>query len=177
MKKYGVWAALIAALLLAGTACGKKEGPASASAPAGGPSARPAPEPGPAEALGQKIAAAYFTTLERVADMLKDRRPAEDLKPMLLGLKTGTIDIMIGLGREREALSSKDRAVVDRILANRITLLQTDLLKRFREGQANYRENAELFKLIASFTDVARYADFDLLKQQLPEEAARLGIR
>jgi len=41
----------------------------------------------------------------------------------------------------------------------------------------SYPEDDLAFKnLLASFNILTQYADFDLLKQQAPEEAARLGI-
>ena len=36
--------------------------------------------------------------------------------------------------------------------------------------------DAELYSLITSFNIIGQYANFDLLRQQEPDEAARLGV-
>jgi hypothetical protein len=172
--------ALIVVLAIVGTACGKKDAPAETTAAEAGsilPSAQPIPEASAAENLGKKIGSSYIMTLEQVTAMLNDRLPAGELKPMLIDMKAGTIDLMVGLGREREAMSGKDRAMVDQVLQNRITLIQTDLFKKFQDGQSFYKSDAVLFNLIADFNIITQYANFDLLKKQLPEEAKRLGIQ
>lgn len=167
---------LIVALAIAGTACGKKESsPAETAAPA---AAQPAPSgAGAAETLGQKIGSSYLETLKQVVAVLKDKPAAADAKAMLKDLKSGTIDLLVGLGKEREAMSAGDRAVVDMILSNRIAGIPADLFKEYQDGQASYKDDSELFNLIADFNIITQYANFDLLKKQLPEEAKRLGIQ
>lgn len=165
---------LIATLVAAGAACGKKSAAPGIEAPA---AKAEAPAVGSPENLGQKIGSSYVETLKQVVAMLNDRLPAEDVKAMLKEMKAGTIDIMVGLGREREALSSADRAAVDRILSNRISGIPMDLFKEYQDGQAFYKGDSELFNLIADFNIISQYANFDLLKKQLPEEAKRLGIQ
>ncbi len=130
----------------------------------------------PAENLGQKIGSSYIETLKQVVAMLKDRHPVEEARGMLGDMKNWTIELMVDLGREREAMSEEDRAVVDRILSERITSIPADLFREYQEGQIFYKEDSDLFKLIADFNIITQYANFDLLKKQLPDEAVRLGI-
>ncbi len=176
MKTHLLALALIAAATLVGTACGKKDGPAGPATDALQTAAPSAPEANAAEILGKKIGSSYILTLEQVAAMLKDKLPADQLKAMLKEMKAGTIEIMVGLGREREAMSAADRAVVDAILSGRISGISSDLFKSYQEGQEYYKADPELFNLIAEFNIITQYANFDLLKKQLPEEAKRLGI-
>jgi hypothetical protein len=159
---------LVVALVLAGSACGKTETdqPAAQASGSGSP-----------ENLGAKIGSSYVETLKQVVAVLKDKRPADEVRTMLNDLKSGTIDLMVGMGKEREAMSVADRATVDRILGNRISGVPMDLFKEYQEGQAFYKADSELFRLIADFNIITQYANFDLLKKQLPEEAQRLGIR
>lgn len=177
MKNHLVTVALIVVLVFAGAACGKKDAaPAAASSPE--EQVRTVSEAaGTAENLGQKIGSSYVLTLEQAVAMVKDRLPAEELKTMLKEMKTGTIDIMVGLGKEREALSPEDRAVVDSVINRRIASVPMDLFNALRDGQTHYKDDAELFNLIADFNIISQYANFDLLKKQLPEEALRLGIQ
>jgi len=174
MKQRAFVFALIVMLIAAGAACGKKAAAPETEAPA---AKAEAPAVGSPENLGQKIGSSYIETLKQVTAMLNDRLPAEDLKAMLKDMKAGTIDLMIGLGREREAFSPADRAAVDRVLSGRISGVPMDLFKEYQDGQAFYKSDAELFTLIADFNIITQYANFDLLKKQLPDEAARLGIQ
>lgn len=173
MKQRAFILALTAVLVLAGVACGKKAAPPAETAAA----AAEAPDAGSSENLGQKIGSSYLETLKQVAAMVNDRLPAEELKAMLKEMKAGTIDIMVGLGREREALPPAGRAEADRVLSNRISGVPSDLFAQVQAGQAYYKDDSELFNLIADFNIITQYANFDLLKKQLPEEAKRLGIQ
>ena len=178
MKNHLVVLALIGALVFAGTACGKKESaPAEAAAEAAGPSAQPAASGAEAaENLGQKIGSSYLETLKQVVGMLNDKPAADDVKAMLTDMKSWTIDLMVDLGKERETMSVEDRATVDRVLSNRIASVPADLFKEYQDVQTFYKGDSELFNLIADFNIITQYANFDLLKKQLPEEAKRLGI-
>jgi predicted small lipoprotein YifL len=169
--------ALIAALAFTGAACGKKEAPAAGTAPAAEQAQTAPSAAGSPENLGKKIGSSYIETLKQVVAMLNDRLPAEEIKAMLKEMKAGTIDLMVGLGKEREAFPPADRAAVDLILSNRISGVPADLFKEYQDGQAYYKDDSELFNLIADFNIITQYANFDLLKKQLPEEAKRLGIQ
>ena len=179
MKKTLAIMVIIGAVAFCGTACGKKEtAPRLRPRPTARPSLpRPVAEADPAENLGKKIGSSYIETLKQVVAMLKDKPAAADAKAMLSDMKTWTIELMVGLGKERESLSIADRAEVDRVLSNRIAAVPADLFKDYQAGQAFYKDDKELFHLIADFNIITQYANFDLLKKQLPEEAKRLGIQ
>lgn len=164
---------LISALAFSATACGKKE----ASPAATDQSVAPSAAADPAENLGQKIGSSYVETLKQVVAMLNDKPPATDARAMLTDMKNWTIELMVGLGREREALPAADRARVDQVLSNRIAGVPADLFKEYQAGQMHYQDDRELFQLIADFNIITQYANFELLKKQLPEEARRLGIQ
>jgi hypothetical protein len=178
MKRVLPVSAIILALVLVAAACGKKEAspPEAAQGPAAAAPAVPAASGDPAENLGQKIGSSYVETLKQVVAMLNDKPPAADARAMLTDMKNWTIELMVGLGREREALPEAGRATVDRVLSRRIMEVPADLFKEYQAGQMHYREDRELFQLIADFNIITQYANFDLLKKQLPEEAKRLGI-
>ncbi len=165
MKK--LFTVLICTVFLFFAACGGGGEQAESKSP--GKSASP-------EELGQKTASSYLETLKQVVAMLNDRLPAEELRAMLTDLKNWTIELMVGLGREREALSPEARAEVDRVIRIGISRVPPDLFSQYQEGQAHYRGDSELFRLIADFNIITQYANFDLLKKQAPAEAARLGI-
>jgi hypothetical protein len=169
---------LVAILVLFAPACGKKEAaPDAAAAAQPAAPAVPAASGDVAENLGQKIGSSYVETLKQVVAMLNDKPPAADAKAMLGDMKNWTIELMVNLGREREALSVADRAKADTVLSSRIAGVPADLFKEYQAGQMHYKDDRELFQLIADFNIITQYANFELLKKQLPEEAKRLGIQ
>jgi hypothetical protein len=128
--------------------------------------------------LGKKIGSSYIETLKQVVAVLKDKPAPADAKAMLADMKAWTIELMVGLGKEREALPVADRAVVDRVTRERLAInVPAELFKEYQDGMAFYSSDAELHKLIGEFNIITQYAFFDLLKKQLPEEAKRLGIQ
>ena len=168
---------LISVLVFTGSACGKKEAAPAATATAAAQPAVPAAATDPAENLGKKIGSSYIETLKQVVAMLNDKPPAADARAMLADMKNWTIELMVGLGREREALPPASRAKVDMDLSDRIAAVPADLFKEYQAGQVYYKDDRELFQLIADFNIITQYANFELLKKQLPEEAKRLGIQ
>jgi hypothetical protein len=158
-------------LIFCAIACGRKE-----AAPDAAPAASAVPAAA-AENLGKKIGSSYIETLKQVVAMLNDKPAKEDARAMLTDMKNWTIELMVGLGREREALSADDRATADSVLSSRIAGVSPDLFKEYQAGQAYYKDDKELFNLIADFNIITQYANFDLLKKQLPGEAERLGIK
>jgi hypothetical protein len=171
---------ILCALAFGVSACGKKDAaPDTAAAATAQPAvpAVPAASGDPAENLGQKIGSSYIETLKQVVAMLNDKPPVADARAMLMDMKNWTIELMVNLGKEREALSIADRARVDQVLSGRIAAVPADLFKEYQAGQLFYQNDRELFQLIADFNIITQYANFDLLKKQLPEEAKRLGIK
>lgn len=176
MKKALLMSAIVLALVFVAGGCGKKDAAPAETAAAAVPPAVPAAAADPAENLGKKIGSSYIETLKQVVAMLNDKPAAADARAMLTDMKNWTIELMVNLGKEREALSVADRAKVDQVLSNRIAAVPSDLFKGYQEGQSYYKDDRELFNLIADFNIITQYANFDLLKKQLPEEAKRLGI-
>jgi len=168
---------IISALAFSAAACGKKEAAPEAAAPSVAAPAVPVASADAAENLGKKIGSSYIETLKQVVAMLNDKPAAVDAKAMLGDMKNWTIELMVGLGREREALSVVGRAKADMVLSDRIAATPADLFAEYQAGQAYYKDDRELFQLIADFNIITQYANFDLLKKQLPEEAKRLGIK
>jgi len=171
MKRFVLVLSVFVGLLLLGGACGNQE---AENAPA---VEKPVETvEGTAENLGLKIASSYIETLKQIVAILNDKPAPADAMAMLSDMKSWTVDLMVGLGREREALPPEERAVVDLLLNEKIAMVPADLLKAFQDGQAGYKEDNELFNLIEEFNSITRYANFDLLKSQCPEEAKRLEI-
>lgn len=153
--------------------CGRQEAQRADSPGDAGP-AQPAVQT--PEALGQALGAAYIEILEQVVAILDERQPAEETQARLTDLKARTIERLVEMGRAREAMPEEGRATVDRILSRRIMTVPGDLFKAYQEGRTHYQGDRELVRLIADFNIITQYANFDLLKKQLPAEAERLGL-
>jgi hypothetical protein len=135
----------------------------------------PAISPSP-DQLGDEIATLYLAAYDDVVDALADRPPADEASARLDTLKDDYIEQLVGLGRHRDGMAEPDRANVDSIVRRSLAGLSDDTLAEYQAAIDHYASDAELRELIASFNVIGQYASFDLLREQEPDEAARLGI-
>jgi hypothetical protein len=93
-------------------------------------------------------------------------------------LKNDTIAKLVELGRAREAMSTSDRAKVDsKITAALSAAGGEDWYTTYNDVWKHYSSvDSDFANVIAAFNVIGQYANFDLLKKQLPAEATRLGI-
>lgn len=128
--------------------------------------------------LAKAISDTQREAMEQVVVLMKDRPAPAELQPKLAQLKEDTIKKMVEIGAKREAFSPDDRKIVDGLVEKAHGQLPSDLVTAFTEGNAHYLElDKDLSKLIMDFFLIPQYALFDVLKQYLPEEAERLGIK
>ena len=111
--------------------------------------------------------------------MLKDKPDAATVKAQVEQLKTDTITKLVELGKAREAMSTSDRAKVDSKITTALSAAGSeDWYTTYNDVWKFYSTaDTEFGNLIAAFNVIGQYANFDLLKQQLPDEATRLGIK
>jgi len=129
------------------------------------------------EELGEKIADLYKRALVEVTDLTKDGPTAADVQPKIVELKEKYVQELLELGRKREALEDEGKSKVD--LTIRIELqnaYRETTYTAYTEAINGYLKNREFYKLLADFNIITQYSSFDLLKEQEPEEAQRLGI-
>jgi len=177
-------AALFAAILLAAVllvaACGSSE-PTSTTAAVGSPSTTPTSASATlgADELGSQIGTLYVAALRDAALALKDKPDVATVRSQIEQLKNDTISKLVELGRAREAMSTADRAKVDaKITAALSAAGGEDWYATYTDVWNHYSGvDADFANLVAAFNVIGQYANFDLLKQQAPEEATRLGIK
>ncbi len=128
------------------------------------------------EELGDRIGDLYLTAYDDVIALLADRPDAATAAAELAALKEQYVAQFVAFGRQREALGEADRATVDTRIALAVNLLPGETYDAYRQAWTHYGSEAEVAGLIASFNIIGQYANFDLLRQQAPEEAARLGL-
>jgi hypothetical protein len=133
---------------------------------------------GPDE-LGEQIGEVYVAALRDVALMLKDKPDVTGVRLQVENLKNDTITKLVDLGQTREAMSTGDRAKVDaKITAALNAAGSEDWYATYNDVWKHYSSvDSDFANLIAGFNVIGQYANFDLLKKQLPAEAARLGIK
>ena len=165
--------ALVGGLLLSGCGPSADQGASASGSPtaaSGGSQATP-------EEIGAAVSALYQQAMSEVAGLMGPRPDGATLRPQVEGLKATYVERLVALGKQREALSAGDRATVDAKITTGIDGLSPELYAAYRESQAHYRsQDLELGNLIASFNIIAQYANYDLVRSQEPEEAARLGL-
>ncbi len=152
----------------------------SATTPESTPeTASPTAAPGtPPEELAATIWQDYEAALNELQPLLEGTPTAEELAPKIKALKDKYIEKMVAHGHIKEEMSDTARAQVDAALLQSLMTMSTAVLDLMTATQARlYAEGeTELADEIVSINIITQYADFELLKQQEPEEAARLGI-
>ncbi len=155
-------------------------GAAPASASATQPTAAPAaPQAMTPKELGDKIGVVYVGSLQAVTKLLENKPDAATALPQVKDLQEQTIRQLLELGQQREALSAADRARVDNAITSALSAIAGESwYTTYTElSQYYFDKNQDLQKALASFNIIGQYANFDLLKQQAPAEAQRLGIK
>ena len=180
--------AVILVSLMIAASCGGEDTKTPAPVPsqvgtlAPGNSASPGPSPSgqlsPVE-LGNAIFARASEAIQKLTTLLDGHPPAAQVKPKVAELKEATIQDLVRLGRQYEAMGAADRDTVDSIVRaafNRAA--SADWYRAYAQTTTYYAgEDQELNKQIQSFNIITQYAFYELLKKQDAAEAQRLGIK
>ncbi|MBN1620520.1 hypothetical protein JW890_07335 [candidate division WOR-3 bacterium] len=128
--------------------------------------------------LGEKIGTVYVKALEDVTELIKDRPEIAEVRPAVEELKEANIRVLVELGSLREAMDQTEKGAVDMAILSKIgALSESDWYETYTAALKDYLgEDREFYELLSSFNIIGQYANFDLLKQQEPDEAKRLGI-
>jgi hypothetical protein len=172
----GVAAILLAAGILGSAACGGGTGVTSTTAAATTSAASTtAAALSPAD-LGDEVGALYLAAYDDLVALLADRPDAATVAGELTALKEQYIQEMVALGRRRETMGTADRATVDARITAALDRLPAETYDAYQLAFTDYGSDLEVANLIAAFNILGQYANFDLLREQAPEEAERLGI-
>lgn len=132
-----------------------------------------------AEDLGNAAGAAWAEGMQKLVSLLASRPDAATAKPQVADLKEEYIQKLVALGRQIAALEPGDRAKAGaRVVAALESAAGADWFKSYMDLYKDYSGgDLDFANLLASFNILTQYADFELLKTQAPDEAARLGIK
>ncbi len=130
--------------------------------------------------LGEAIGAAWTEAMQKLNTILEGQPEASAVQSQVAELKEEYVQKLVAFGEQRETLDTATKAEVDAAILeafNRAagTDWYTTYMSNY-EAYAYLSGDVEFTNLVADFHILAQYANFDLLKSQEPEEAARLGI-
>ena len=129
--------------------------------------------------LGDAIGTTWAEAMQKLTALLESKPEVGAVKGQVEQLKEEYVAKLVELGTKREALSTGDQAQVGlRTVAALEGAADAPWYVSYNTIYGYYSSGDQDFaNLLASFNILTQYAEFDLLKQQAPEEAARLGIK
>jgi hypothetical protein len=130
------------------------------------------------ETLSNAVIEVWSQSMQALVTLLEAKPEVSAVKAEVQTLKEAAIQSLVALGRQRETFSDADRARVDSLEWVALEDLAGETWYTSYNSLWSYYSGADLEfgNLIAGFNTLTQYSDFGLLKQQLPEEAARLGV-
>lgn len=129
------------------------------------------------EDLGNTIADIYEEMYTNLNDLVNQGLSAEELLPELTAMKEDYISQFVELGAIREGMTEGQKQVINQTIHSRFYNLDTDLFNSVNDAIIHYREqDNSLANEISQMNILTQYADYELLRDQEPEEAVRLGI-
>lgn len=129
------------------------------------------------EALGNSVADVYEEMYASLNELVSRGLTAEELWPEITAMKENYIARFVALGAIREGMTEEQKQTANRTLTSRFYDLDMDVFNSVNDAIILYRDQDNaLSNEISQMNILTQYADYELLKQQEPEEAVRLGI-
>ena len=127
--------------------------------------------------LGDTIGTVYCEGMTTLSGLITATDDPTQLTTDVEALKASLIDRFVALGHDRQTLSEEDRQAVDMATSFAVRRVDMAAFQAMTTACNTYRmSHNALSNLLASFNVIHQYAAFELLAQQLPDEAARLGV-
>jgi hypothetical protein len=128
--------------------------------------------------LADDITATYVDAIHELDALLAGKPEAAAVKGQVAELKEEYIQKFVWLGRQKQTLSEAERTKVnDQLWRDLPAMADETWYTTYTDLWTYYSKvDLEFSNSLASFIYITQYADFELLKTQEPEEAARLGI-
>jgi hypothetical protein len=133
--------------------------------------------------LGTQIGATWSEAIQKLVPMLEGTPPMASLQAPVAQLKEEYVQKMVALGRQVQTLDAeRQQEVYDRAQDILDATAGTDWFTRYVTLYDQYAANTDQASqdfaiLLSTFNTLTEYAFFDVLKEQDPDEAARLGIQ
>ncbi|OFW61657.1 MAG: hypothetical protein A2133_04755 [Actinobacteria bacterium RBG_16_64_13] len=131
--------------------------------------------------LGEAVGAAWAEVTQKLNALLAGRPEAGSVQSEVAALKEEYVQKFVAFGEQRLGLDSGAQDDADAALLSALNdAANADWYKTYMrtyEAYAYMSGDVEFTNLLASFNILTQYSDFELLKEQAPDEAARLGIK
>jgi hypothetical protein len=166
-------------LLLAVGGCGRSQTDEAGTTTASAGSQAPAQS---VEQLGESIREIYLRAMRETTTMLQDKPSPDQVAAELADSKQQWIAEMVALGRQIEKLDEAEQQRAHAAVRSMYRDLQKDPglsadWQAFnRSINAYIASDPEFFRELKPLNILTQYAFFDLLRQQTPKEAERLGL-
>ena len=174
-------ALILASACLLEAGCGSSAGgTGTTTAPTAGDatSTTVAPEEVTPAGLATAVTDTWAEAMQELVALLEDKPEAAAILPQVQALREEYIQRLAELGHQRETLSAADNDQANSLemlafndMANEVWYTSHNTLWSYYADV-----DLELANLLGTFNYLTQYSDFQLLKEQAPEEAARLGI-
>ena len=124
------------------------------------------------------IIAVLKTFLEEVGRLVRDDLPSGEFKASFDEHRERAIVDLVELGRHRERLPDDVRTEVETQVSKRLGPALSGLHRPLAAAIERFKDSDPAFveKIAGDIPGLTRYATFEILKRDLPEEAKRLGI-
>jgi len=129
------------------------------------------------KALGRQAGTIYGATIDKLVAALQQNPGVPDAWQAVNAIIADAETQLVELGRTREAMDAGGRSAFDRGVMLQMSEVPYETFEVFSELQRSYQNlDTKLGTRIASANIVTQFANFDLLRQQSPEAAARHGV-
>ena len=181
-------ACLLLALILLAAGCGGSSSSGTETTAAGSPattaisaSATTAAATRSATDLGKAVGALWVEATQKLNSLLTSFPSTAEATSGVTALKEEYIQKLVALGKQREALDASGKAQADAAISAALSAAASaDWYATYMNNYDKYQYEGgdiDFVNLLASFNILTQYANYDLLKQQEPDEATRLGIQ
>ncbi len=136
----------------------------------------------PTTQLSDQIAATWSEAIQKLVTLLEGTPPIATLQSPVAQLKEEYVQKMVAFGRQAQELDEGQRQAAyeratDLLAGTANTEWFRSYVRLYDEYAAGADQTSQDFAiLLSTFNTLTEYAFFDLLKEQNPDEAARLGI-
>ncbi len=126
------------------------------------------------EALTDEIVENYTACMDELQELTADLPEPDALRPELEQLRDRYIDVFVEIGHR---VATHEQETIDQIGRSVMSELYGYDIDWLTEVSGHYISvDADVANMIADLNIITQYAFFDLLRDQSPEEADRLGV-
>ncbi len=117
----------------------------------------------------------YVENLQKVVNVVEQDADIQKTKNKIVAIKDDSIKALVKLGKSFQEFSLEEQKLAKSLTF--IAIQESHNHNIWSQYMRTFAKYPELNVELSDFNTITRYAFYDLLKQQSPEEAERLGIK